>query len=106
MREHPRFAIGAAAGAFVWFCANSLERVLVTARPLNVALEEGLEMFGASILLITFSVFFLDVSMGAVEVTAEESCGDVEEAAPSVAFETRRGPDVVLLDSADAHVGC
>jgi len=105
VREHPRFAVGAASGAIIWFCANSLERVLVAARPLNVAMEEGLEMFGASMLLITFSTFFLDVASAdaASALVAEDANSvDAEDVRPVVDLDL----DVLVLDAADAHVGC
>ncbi|TFH21892.1 MAG: hypothetical protein E4H03_09620 [Myxococcales bacterium] len=77
-RSEPRFAAGALLGAGCWFGANTLERILVTERSRNVALEEGLEMFGASILLLTLTFYFLDVAMveedlSSADVTLTES---------------------------------
>jgi len=57
--HRPRLSFGVGAGIACWLVANCLERVRITSGPLNVALEEGFEMVGATVLLVTFGMYLL-----------------------------------------------
>lgn len=59
--RNPRLAAATVCSGLLWIAANALERVFLLPGTINVALEEGFEMLGATVLLGVFATHLLDL---------------------------------------------